>query len=322
MKLKNLAAAISAVAMVGALSSAQAALIGFNADPTNPDLESVDSFDWAPGNALAVDAIKSNTFDVGDVFTTYWQAELTKAGMYNIPVGSNGSFEYTAVATINEKIVFSADTDGDGIDDLTKFQHVGGTFRMYYDDFSSGINADGRGDDGTAGTASGLGYDDGTLILEATIVSDPTGVSQFVITDASGTAGLDLHAGDDVDGGVTTVQGIGSTNLVATVVWFDPAFFDFGPKGLDSWIQMVWESSLRNPFIGVNPEASVGGNTPDYGNNNINGVWSGGEAEDFHFQADANSNFVVPEPGTLLLMSLGLFGLSGLARKRQRVHSI
>lgn len=271
-----------------------------------------DSLDWAPGNALAVDAVP---LTAGETFTTYLQAELTEiansgGGTKNIPIGASGPYEVTFVIELDESVGAATDFDGDGIPDSVLFNHLGGTVKLFWDDFSGGsINADGFG--GNAGT----GYDDGTLILQADVVPTLIGAN-FNLTNGSANNTI-----TDLDGfgannlpGVASVTGVGSASVEGAVTFVDENFIT--GLGQNSIIEFFINATLENPFNSVNPELLVGGSAPNYGANNINGIYGGTGIESFQFEQDGNSSFAtVSAPGALALLGAGL-GLLGFFRRR------
>ncbi len=312
MKTKKIFLAVGAVlALAGA--SAHATTVLFDHDQDNT-FSQASGFDWFPGNALSVDSLTDGQLNVGDIFTTYYQAELgsfSGAGNTSLPVGNAGPYEYTGIAVIQEEVTFVADTNGDGVQDLVKFKHVGGTFKMYYDDLGGTTNADGI----TGNT--GLGYDDGKLILTADVT---LGGANFTLADPLNTDLLDKFGADDL-GGTQTVVGNGNTNVEGPVTFVDSNFL----KGInpgESIVKLFWDSTLAAPFDSINPEKSIVGQTPNYGPDNLNGPSVGAQGnEDFHFEADGNMSVetktTVPEPASLALVSLGLLGMGAVSRKKK-----
>jgi hypothetical protein len=141
-----------------------------------------------------------------------------------------------------------------------------------------------------ASTTAGTGFDDGTLIALLTIVPDNT-QSEFTVT-APG-------------------AGQGSTKITARAVeagdFIDPAYL----QGVSELLFGInFESNLNYPAGNSSTNNfHIGGSSlfPDYVASN----------SDIVFKVDGSNTFAVPEPGTMMLLGMGMMGLVGAQRRRR-----
>ena len=191
--------------------------------------------------------------------------------------GAGKNFEFTVVAKLNEKVA--------GIAGSTATFALNGPVSankvaIYYDTAAN------------ASTTGGTGFDDGTLIALLTIVPENT-QSEFTVT-APG-------------------AGQGSTKITARIAdagdFIDPAYL----QGVSEMLFGVnFESNLNYPAGNSSTNNfQIGGSSmfPDYvaGNNDI------------VFKVDGSNTFTnaVPEPGTMMLLGMGMMGLVGATRRRR-----
>jgi hypothetical protein len=175
MNFKKIAAALS---MAGATVFSGAAF----ADPSITNLDGTNSpfggFDWASGSAAwttGFNPLGSSTFTLnyagwatavtatnGNPMAGLFQFDNTADGVANSlkqQLGLGGSYEYTVIATLSEKIISCDPTFTS-----CKFQVTGGSFDIYYD---TTANA-------KAINATWTGFNDGTKILSGTFNAGPT----------------------------------------------------------------------------------------------------------------------------------------------------
>lgn len=182
-----------------------------------------------------------------------------------------------------------------------------------------------------ANNLTGTGFDDGDLLFEGTfnvqsVIASLTIARACVATSTC--ALLDQFAGDSL-GGVRTVDVGGSTNYTINITSQNN---DYIINNISTFSvtndDQTFNTSTLTPFKEVDPSklfrnvTDTGDVAPVYGVvglTKINGT-CGGAACDVHVQGDASSAFeasqVVPEPGTVALLGLGL-GVFGLMRSRR-----
>lgn len=308
--------------------------ISFDINGSAPGgLVSVDSFDWLPGNALSVGALgEVGGTSAPSVITTVYQAKL------NTFVNSNNGSPISTTPVLGTEFTIQATIQElqTGIGSSTAFfTPLGGTVKMFYDTSSD------------SNDITGAGFGDGLQILSGTIVSGsgtftdvtrqnnlasiPTPFGVFSLCQlVPSTVGcspvlLDQRNEDNQNGTLTHV-GNGSSTLNVKVDSQDNSFFRSILTSM--LIGLNDTTNLADPFVQANPSDSVVGFTPSYslvGGKRVNGgdcaKGTNGtftERCDFHFQSDGSTSFQaeVPEPATLALVGLGLFGL-GVMRKRK-----
>jgi len=256
------------------------------------------SLDWnqqGSGVAIGVGPFNSQAqLPVGASFQFLYQANLTSVGggdpqlaLRDLDTTSNGkkdpgtAFEYTIVARLNE-VVTSSGTIGGNPTSIFGLGAGSNQVAIYYDAKAN------------SNTADGTGFDDGELIALLTIVQDGT-TSQFTAIN-----------------GTTTGQG--SARLHATV---DAANGDF--------INNAYLAGISDMLFGINFESTL--NYPANAANTTGFHMGGGSmfgdykvgANDIVFKVDGSNTFTnVPEPGSMMLLGMGMLGLVGATRRKSK----
>ena len=287
--------------------------------------QSTNTFDYQPGNALAVGGQTSVASFIstgtGTTFSTLFQARLgsilspTNADI--TPASLNNTFEITIVSRFQETTNFATTAAG-GIASFTLVPGGVNFIEVYFDPTPD------------ANSLAGTGFNDGTLIMSGTVTAAN---SNFQVTSTT-PQNLDAFGGTDNYPAIDSVTGNGSTQLQGSVNFVDPAFFT---QGLAAFALTLFNTSQVLPFNEVDPSAmfvfasggaapvTAGAGTGVGSLGTVNGCFlgttcgGGSGGPDVQFQTDANQTFrlqqKIPEPSSLLLFGSGLIGLATLIRR-------
>jgi hypothetical protein len=203
-------------------------------------------------------------------------AATTAAGAADLFVAGAPN-EITAVAQMKEVVVAaSANTATFAILPV-------GSVTLYY-----GAN--------NANYSTGAGFDDGQVIYSADITGGSSGFNVFGIPPSTGLGSV------NVTGQATAIDTSVFADLTAALV------FNFvNPEGQSAYPQ---PTTFPNQFF-------VGG-SPVYATYTVNfcAPTSPGGSCDLPLRFDGSSRFLVPEPSTLALLGLGLFGFGWASRRK------
>lgn len=317
---KSLLSIAAAAALGMGVSSAQAVVFSYDGSGSGASQINLIGLDWSPDNALSIGALSTPPVNGVQTLQTVAQGKLatfTTAGGPQSALPAQTGREYTFQASFFEQAT------GIGTSAAAFTLAPGANFFRVYADTANDSNQ-----------VTGLGYGNGTLILEGTINS-LTGTFNDFTRLGLPTVGLDAFANStngDVDGGVTSHQGNGSNTVNVKIDYLNANYFLGNVTELILTLNYNDTTNLAVPFNAAQPSDSVVGFTPNYSYVNgakVNGAdcTQGGVTEagvrgrtcDFQFQSDAAGSFVneVPEPASLALVGLAL-AAAGVAGQRKK----
>jgi len=288
----------SLVAMaVGLTLSAGAAYAGpldsFNLlNPNTATFVTMDNLDWSSSGSGLVEGLGpvGTPVPTGTAFTFDYQATLVGATLggsanatpslttFNSDVGA-GLFEYSIVARFNELVIDGSAAIGDNL----IFKTTGGTFAIYANPVGT-----------TAVVGTGVGFDDGTLVVKGSIAPDQ--FSSF------------LPLGPDSGIGSALIEGFLDTGSI------NAAFLDPISAGLKLQLFDIRFEGTQNapPLDSLTTGFFIGGDPVMFADRPVTG-------SDIVLKVDGSTKLsVVPEPSTYLLLGMGLLGLVGYSRKRAK----
>ncbi len=270
--------------------------IGFDPDGAGfAGISLASAFSFDPGNLLAVEAVPALLNFVNGVpnsFDTIVQARMSTAqGTFSVPAGT----ELTMVLKTRQTILAAVGGSPPPLVVTTVFAPGGANFlRLYFDDGS------GR----PASNANGLGFDDGSLILDASItancvgMSGPTTTGSTLINTLSPSGTLDSSG--SVIGNTSTSGLSGQASFCAIVTLVDTNFFQT-PVGA-----VLFSTLLAAPFSAGNQASPMLDGTPA----NI-GALNGFSGPDLLLESNSELTFAVPEPPVPALLGLGMVTMLG-----------
>jgi hypothetical protein len=291
--------AIIGLATIGSPAARASSIINFDPNGTGGATSlGVGQFDQAPGNALAVNAIANGSVVIGTPFQLLYQAKVAALRDANnntlVVPGVDTAGELTIVASFNEvasggplAAAFSTNTS-----------QADSFLRIYFD----------PGND--ANDLTGQGFNNGTLIYEGTV--DQNGGGGFA-TISTNPVALDQSPNGNQYSGLNSITGAGGTLIQVTTVFQDSNFF---LTNLESF-KFQFNTSNVAPFNQVDPSEMMFDGTAAATLASLGPV-NGVSGPNFLFQSDSTASFsVIPEPTSVLLLSVGLVGAVGYRIRRR-----
>ncbi|NMG15284.1 flocculation-associated PEP-CTERM protein PepA [Aromatoleum bremense] len=277
------------------------------------------------GGAGGYDVVGINEFDWQSSGDLVILDDLTGTGSTANGALTDSFATWAATAVIGDTVTF--DLQGQArLNDMT--DNGGGSVApttLDTNGAADGPDADADGDEGFEITVAFEATETATLIAAGILQFNTiNGTYSYFYDDTpdsdvdSGTGftnGTPFLSGDIVGVSGTFIAGVGGSNLLTnTVTSYDDSFIQADPASNQPLVDTTFDTlvSLRSTGEAAAHDAGDTIGFPQY-------IVVAG---DLGLKADANSEFSVPEPGTLMLLGSSLLGLAGLRRRSNKADVV